>query len=143
LGTGFFVRHRIVSAVKRVEFLTIGCHIHIVLRGSWFNILVLNVHALSDEKSDDLKESFNEKMEQHFCHFPKYSMKILLGDFNAKVGRENIFKATIRNESIHQDSNNNFVRIVKFATSKNLVVNITMFPPSLLMGRLTTTLIIY
>ena len=31
-------------------------------------------------------------------------MKILLGDFNAKVGRKNIFKPTIGNESFHQDS---------------------------------------
>jgi hypothetical protein len=44
-------------------------------------------------------------------------MKILLGDFNAKVGRENIFKPTIGNESLHQDSNNNGVRIINFATS--------------------------
>ena len=29
---------------------------------------------------------------QVFDHFPKYHMKILLGDFNVKVGRENIFK---------------------------------------------------
>ena len=49
-------------------------------------------------------------------------MKILLGDFNAKVGRENIFKPTIGNESLHQHSNDNGVRIVTFATSKNLVV---------------------
>ncbi len=55
-------------------------------------------------------------------------MKILLGDFNAKVGRENIFKPTIGNESLHQDSNDNGVRIVNFATSKNLVVQSTMFP---------------
>jgi exonuclease III len=27
LGTGFFVHHRIVSAVKRVEILAIACHI--------------------------------------------------------------------------------------------------------------------
>jgi len=38
-------------------------------------------------------------------HFPRYHMKILLGDFNAKVGRENIFKPTFRNESLHHDSN--------------------------------------
>jgi len=44
------------------------------------------------------------------------------------VGRENIFKLTIGNESLHQDSNYNGVRIVKFATSKNLVVKSTMFP---------------
>ena len=55
-------------------------------------------------------------------------MKILLGDFNAKVGRENIFKPTIGNESLHQHSNDNGVRIVTFATSKHLVVNSTMFP---------------
>jgi hypothetical protein len=66
-------------------------------------------------------------------------MKITLGDFNAKVGRENIFKPTIGNELLHQDSNNNNgVRIVNFATSKNLVFKSTMFSPPLLMGRLTT-----
>ena len=45
-------------------------------------------------------------------------MKILFGDFNAKVGRENIFKPTIENESLQQDSNDNGVTIVNFATSK-------------------------
>jgi len=55
-------------------------------------------------------------------------MKILLGDINAKVGRENIFKPTIGNESLHQNSNDNGVIIVNFDTSKNLVAKITMFP---------------
>jgi hypothetical protein len=55
-------------------------------------------------------------------------MKILLGDFNAKVGRENIFKPTIGNESSHEISNDNGVRVVNFATSKNLVVKSIMFP---------------
>jgi hypothetical protein len=44
-------------------------------------------------------------LEYVFDHFSKYHMKILLGDFNIKVWRENIFKLTIRNESLHQDSN--------------------------------------
>jgi len=43
-------------------------------------------------------------------------MKILSGDFNAKVGRENIFKPTNGNESLHQDTNDDGVRIVNFAT---------------------------
>ena len=61
---------------------------------------------------------FYEELEQIFDNFPKYDMKILLGDFNAKMGRENIFKPTVGNESRHQDSNDNVVRIVNFATSK-------------------------
>jgi hypothetical protein len=36
-------------------------------------------------------------------------MKILLGDLNAKVGREVIFKPTIGNESLHEISNENGV----------------------------------
>jgi len=55
-------------------------------------------------------------------------MKILLRDFNAKVGRENVFNPTIGNDSLHQHSNDNGVRIVTFATSKNEVVKSMMFP---------------
>jgi len=74
-------------------------------------------------------------------------MKTLLGEFNAKVGRENIFKPTIGQESLHQDNNDNGVTIVKFATSKNLMVKSTMFPHRtpgpLLMVRLTTRFTTY
>jgi hypothetical protein len=55
-------------------------------------------------------------------------MKILLGDFNAKVGRDDIFKPTIGNESLHEINNDNAVRVVNFATSKNLTIKSMMFP---------------
>jgi hypothetical protein len=45
-----------------------------------------------------MKERFYEKLEQGYDKFSKCHMKILLGDFNAKVGREDIFKHTIRND---------------------------------------------
>jgi endonuclease/exonuclease/phosphatase family metal-dependent hydrolase len=75
-----------------------------------------------------IKDSFYEELEGVFDHFPKYHMTILFGDFNAKVGREDIFKPASGNESLHQDSNDNGVRVVNLATSKNLVVKSTMFP---------------
>ena len=40
------------------------------------------MHVPSQEKSDDSKDSFNEELEQVSGHFPKYHMKILLGDLN-------------------------------------------------------------
>ena len=58
------------------------------------------MHTPSEEKSDDSKDSFYEELEQVFSRFPKYDMKIHLGDFNSKVGEENIFKPTIENESV-------------------------------------------
>jgi len=68
------------------------------------------------------------ELEQVFYLFPKYHTNILLGEFNAKVRRYYIFKSTIGNEGLHQDSNHNGVRTVNFATSKNIVVKNTTFP---------------
>jgi hypothetical protein len=50
-----------------------------------------------------------------FHKFPKYHTKILLGDLNVKAIREDIFKPTIGNESLHEISNDNGVRVVNFA----------------------------
>jgi endonuclease/exonuclease/phosphatase family metal-dependent hydrolase len=88
------------------------------------------VHAPCEDNSDDVKNSFYEEQARVFHQFPRYNMKILLGDFNAKVGREDIFKPTSGNESSRKISNDNGVRVVNFATSKNLVVKSTMFPHS-------------
>jgi len=63
-----------------------------LVRGRWCNNIVLNTHAPSEEKNDESKDSFYDELEQVFYHFPKYHTKILLGDFNAKVGREEIYK---------------------------------------------------
>jgi hypothetical protein len=60
----------------------------IILRGRWWDIIVLNVHAPTEDKIDDMKDRFCEELEHVFHKFPKYHMKISLGDFNAKVGRE-------------------------------------------------------
>jgi hypothetical protein len=56
MGNSSFVHHRIVPAIKTVELLAIGCHI--VLKGHWCNIVVLNVHAPNEEKRDDSKDIF-------------------------------------------------------------------------------------
>jgi hypothetical protein len=86
------------------------------------------VHAPCEDKGVDVKDSFYEEMVRVFDQFPKYDMKILLGEFNAKVSRENIFKLIVGNESLHEISHDSGVRIVNFATSENLVVKSTIFP---------------
>jgi exonuclease III len=127
LGTGFFVHKRIVSAVWRVEFITDRMS-YIILRGRWCDIIVLNVQAPCEDKGDDEKDSFYEEIGCVFDQFPMYDMKFLGGNFNAKVGWENIFKPTIGNDSLHDINNDNGVRVANFATSKNLAVKSTMFP---------------
>ena len=52
-----FVHRRIVSAVKRVQFVSDRLS-YIVLTGRWRNIILVNVHAQSEEKSEESKDSF-------------------------------------------------------------------------------------
>jgi hypothetical protein len=71
--------------------------LYITLKGHWSNITVLNVHAQTEDKHDDIKDSFHKELEQVFDQFPRYQMESLLEDFNAKVGREGIFKLVTGN----------------------------------------------
>jgi hypothetical protein len=52
---------------------------------------------------------------------------ILLGDFSANVGSEDIFKPTIENESLPEISNDKGDRVINFATCKNLITKSAMF----------------
>jgi hypothetical protein len=74
-----------------------------------------------------MRDSFYEELEHVFDKFPKYHMKILIGDFNARVGREDIFKPTIRNAGIHEISSHNVGRVANFATSENHIAKSTTF----------------
>jgi hypothetical protein len=59
LGTGLLAHNRIISAVKRVEFGSDRMS-YIILRGRWYDITVLNVHAPTQNKSDDVTDRFYE-----------------------------------------------------------------------------------
>jgi hypothetical protein len=74
-----------------------------------------------------MKDSFCE-LEHVFDIFLKYHMKILLGDFNAKVDVEDICKPTVGNESLYEITSDNGVRVVNFGVSKTQTVKSTMFP---------------
>jgi hypothetical protein len=58
-----------------------------------------------------VKDWFYEQLDRVFYKFPNYHMTILLGDFSAKVGREDIFKPMTGNESLHEISNDNELAI--------------------------------
>jgi hypothetical protein len=83
----------------------------------------MNVHATTEDKIDVIKDRFHEELEHVYDKFAKYNMKIMLRGFNAKGKRQDIFKQTIGNESLHRISNHNGIRVVNFAQRKNLTVN--------------------
>jgi phage terminase large subunit-like protein len=57
------VHKRIISAVKKAEFVTDRMS-YIILRGHWRHIILLNIHAPPEDKTDDMKDSFYKKLER-------------------------------------------------------------------------------
>ena len=76
---------------------------------------------------DNDKDTFYDELERLFDRLPKYNSKIVLGDFNAKVGREEKYRPTIGKSSPHEITNKNGERLITFAISKNLLVKSTYF----------------
>jgi hypothetical protein len=72
LGTGAFVRKRNISTVKRVELVSDRIS-YVILRGRWCGIIVLNVHAPTEDRIDEIKDRFYsyEELEHVFDKFPK------------------------------------------------------------------------
>jgi hypothetical protein len=62
------VHKRIISAVKGVEFVSDGMS-YIILRGRWCHIIVPNIHAPTEDKTDHVKDSFYEELQ---CVFDKF-----------------------------------------------------------------------
>lgn len=125
-GTGFIISPTARKSV--INFTPINERISVLrLRGRWFNITIINVYAPTEDKDEEVKDDFYEKLENVVDHIQKYDIKIVLGDFNAKIGREPHFKPIIGAQSLHETSNDNGVRCISLAAAKGLVVSSTMF----------------
>lgn len=127
LGTGFAVSHKIIDKVIgfRPENERL-CSMRI--RGKMFNITFINAHAPTEDSEECDKDSFYENLEKLYDHAPRHDVKIVLGDFNAKIGKEKAFRPTIGKESLHEESNNNGTRLIDFATGKGMSISSTKFP---------------
>lgn len=75
--------------------------------------------------TDNDKNAFYDRI---YDKTPGNVIKIILGDLNAMHGKEIQFQPTIGKESIHYDSNDNGMRNISLASSKNMGISIIIFP---------------
>jgi hypothetical protein len=48
---------------------------------------MISTHSQTEKKEEAVKEEFYNSLEKACDTIPNYDMKIILGDFNAKVGK--------------------------------------------------------
>jgi hypothetical protein len=59
---------------------------------------------------------------------PKNNIKILLGDFSAKVGFEDEDRSVVGNCELHEERNDKGLRLIGLASALNMVIGSTTFP---------------
>jgi len=67
-------------------------------------------------------------LEEAWKTLPTYDIKIIMGDANAKIGKEDIWISVAGKESLHEVSNDNGTRLLSLAVAGDLKVKSTAFP---------------
>jgi sorting nexin-29 len=85
------------------------------------------VYAPTEEGDDDEKDLFYDELDRLWGLCPRHDVKIIMGDFNSKIGREEEFRPFLGNYSLHDVSNDNGIRLISFAASHDMIIGSTLF----------------
>jgi exonuclease III len=125
-GTGFILKGRITNNVIGFEAINERlCRIRI--KGKYNNVTLVNMYAPTEDKTDPEKEKFYEELQLVIDQTPKSDTILVLGDANAKLGKEDIYKEVSGKHTLHELSNRNGEMLLEFATGNNLTVMSTQF----------------
>jgi len=121
-GTGFVVHKNYESCVG--QFNPISERICTIrLRTKPKTICLINIHSPTENCKEVDKDEFYEEVTRIYDRLPRSVIQIVLGDTNAKIGKELMFVPTIGLESAHEESNDNGWRIIYVVTSRSMVVS--------------------
>ena len=132
-GVGFAVRGDMRNSV--MGWIPVNERICVIrLKGTFYNICIICAYAPTD-KSNSLtkqqletkKDIFYDQLDAALDACPKHDAKYVVGDFNAQVGKEGIYRGIIGLHSLHDYSSDNGCRLINFAASRELVISSTCF----------------
>ncbi|XP_024893868.1 uncharacterized protein LOC112468758 [Temnothorax curvispinosus] len=95
--TGIFVSNKLSDKVTDFESITPRIRMHAVPH----NITIISAHAPTEDKSVEEKTEFYRELEEAYDSTPSFDIKIILEDFNSKIGKEKIFHPTIGIHSLY------------------------------------------
>jgi len=119
-GVGFIVSDDTLPQLK--EFKAVNdrlCYIRIA--GRIFDIIIINAYAPTEEKVENLKSDFYDDLDNILDTTTNSCIKILIGGFNAKIGKEDMYIPTIGPNSLHDVSNDNGTRLINLCLAKGII----------------------
>jgi hypothetical protein len=125
-GTAFLVDSKYNHMVK--IFTPINERVCVIrIKGRLFNYSLINIHAPTNVSEEKAKDQFYEQLERAYAAYPSHDVKLVREDANAKVGRVTVHQPTIGKHSLHESTNENGLRLVDFATDRQMAIKSTSF----------------
>ncbi|XP_072403142.1 uncharacterized protein [Diabrotica undecimpunctata] len=105
-GVAFVVDN--VFKSKIIDFQAVNERIcKLRIRTHFFNLTMINIYCPTDEQEQHTKESFYQQLEIVYDNAPKNDIKVIMGDMNAKIGKEPQFYGTTGKHSLHNETSEN------------------------------------
>ena len=125
-GTGFSLLGRIRENVTGCEAMNDRlCKIR--LKSKYNNLTLINIYAPTENKTDVEKVKFYDDLQTVLDRTPKSDRVIVLGDANAKLGKEDAYNEVSGKHTLHELSNRNGEMLLEFELGNNLKVMSTQF----------------
>ena len=92
------------------------------MKGRFNNLSIISAHAPTEEKTDEEKEKFYEDLQKIHNKIPKHDTFIILGDMNAKIGKEDVYQNVAGKHTLHENTNRNGEWVCEYAIANNMKI---------------------
>lgn len=128
-GVGFLVHNSIFDSIE--EFSSTSPRMALLtVKVENKTYTLINVHAPTNDKNNkaiEETEQFWEELDQLISGISDTHIKILLGDFNAKIGKEKRFRTVVGKWPAHKFTNRNGTRLIDLCIDHGLILETTRF----------------
>ncbi len=124
-GVGFVVRGNLRNSV--MGWCPISERVCAIrMKGTFYNTSIICAYAptdtsktLSKQQLEINKDEFYDELDAALGSCPKHDVKYVIGDFNAKIGKEEVYLGTIGRHSKHHTSTDNGCRLINLARARS------------------------
>jgi hypothetical protein len=97
------------------------------LRGKYHNLTLINVHAPTEDKDIRVKEQYYDDLQRVYENTAKHDVVTILGDVNAKTGKEQAYSQASGRHILYDSSNQNGKMVHNFAIRNIMIIMSTQY----------------
>lgn len=98
------------------------------MKAKHINTTIIQCYEPTNDSEEEEKDAFYDQLQVELESTPRHDMKIVMGDWNADVGKDNTSHVRAMGREICGSMNDNGERLLGICTTYDLVISGTLFP---------------